>query len=114
MHLNRKYIKAPDFNICIYSTRIIAVGYEARRSGVTRNMRGDEAKKKCPDINLIHVPENRGKADLSHFREAGAEVMDVLASFTEYIERASIDEAYLDLTETIKRYVPYNILKFFF
>ena len=29
---------------------IIAVSYEARAHGVTRNMRGDEARKKCPEI----------------------------------------------------------------
>ena len=45
--------------------RIIAVGYEARACGVTRQMRGDEAKEKCPDIVLARVPEVRGKADLT-------------------------------------------------
>jgi len=81
---------------------IIAVGYEARKFGVTRQMRGDEAKKKCPEITLVHVPENRGKADLTQFREAGAEVILVLAEFTDALERASIDEAYLDLTNVIE------------
>ncbi len=32
---------------------IIAVNYEARAFGVTRNMRGQEAKEKCPDIKLV-------------------------------------------------------------
>jgi DNA polymerase eta len=41
------------------------VNYEARNFDVTRNMRGDEAKKKCPNIVLVHVPEVRGKADLT-------------------------------------------------
>jgi DNA polymerase eta len=44
---------------------IIAVNYPARDEGVTRHMRGNEAKKKCPSINLVQVPEVRGKADLS-------------------------------------------------
>jgi hypothetical protein len=48
-----------------YFSRIIAVNYEARACGVTRNMRGDEAKQKCPDINLVHVPSNNEKADIS-------------------------------------------------
>ena len=43
--------------------RIIAVNYEARNFGVTRHMRGDEAKEKCPDIVLVSVPSLRGKAD---------------------------------------------------
>ena len=89
--------------VIIVFYRIIAVGYEARKFGVTRSMRGDDAKAKCPDIVLIHVPENRGKADLTQFREAGAEVIDVLSTFTDCLERASIDEAYLELTGAIDR-----------
>ena len=45
--------------------RIIAVGYEARAKGVTRQMRGNDAKAKCPEIILVRVPEVRGKADLT-------------------------------------------------
>lgn len=45
--------------------RIIAVNYEARNFGVTRHMRGKEAKEKCPDIVLVSVPCLRGKADTS-------------------------------------------------
>ncbi|XP_066928129.1 DNA polymerase eta-like [Clytia hemisphaerica] len=82
---------------------IIAVSYEARKFGVTRQMRGDEAKRKCPDIKLFQVPESRGKADLTMFRDAGAEVIEVLAQFTDCLERASIDEAYMDLTNAINR-----------
>lgn len=36
------------------------------------------------------------------YREAGKEVLQVLSDFTDRIERASIDEAYLDLTEVVK------------
>ena len=79
------------------------MGYEARKFGVTRQMRGDDAKEKCPDVNLIYVPENRGKADLSNYRDAGAEVIQVLSSFSDCLERASIDEAFIDLSETIKK-----------
>lgn len=81
---------------------IIAVSYEARDFGVTRNMRGDEAKEKCPEITLVRVPEARGKANLTHYREAGAEVIAVLSCFCDSCERASVDEAYLDLTEKVK------------
>lgn len=81
---------------------IIAVSYEARDFGVTRSMRGDEAKEKCPDITLVRVPEARGKANLTHYREAGAEVIAVLSCFCDNCERASVDEAYIDLTETVK------------
>ena len=68
-------------------------------------MRGDEAKMKCPDIHLVQVPVLRGKANLTHYRRAGAEVMEVLSKFSDCCERASVDEAYIDLTETVKKYV---------
>lgn len=85
----------------VLNYRIIAVGYEARKFGVTRLIRGEEAKVKCPDIQLVAVPERRGKADLTHYREAGAEVIKILSRFTECIERASIDEAFLDITKNV-------------
>ena len=53
--------------LVLFFIRIIAVGYEARACGVTRNMRGDDAKQKCPSITLVHVPEVRGKADLTKY-----------------------------------------------
>ncbi|XP_059172551.1 DNA polymerase eta-like [Physella acuta] len=77
---------------------IIAVGYEARACGVTRQMRGDDAKAMCPEIHLARVPEVRGKADLTRYREAGAEVIAIFSKFCSCVERASVDEAYLDLT----------------
>lgn len=81
---------------------LIAVGYEARKFGVKRSMRGDEAKKVCPDIQLIQVPVARGKADLNLYRDAGSEVVSVLSSKGK-CERASIDEVYLDITDAAKR-----------
>ena len=82
---------------------IIAVNYEARAHGVTRSMRGDEAKKHSPDIKLIQVPEVRGKADLTKYRDAGREVIEALLPFKAVVERASVDEAYLDITKLVKR-----------
>ena len=70
---------------------IIAVNYEARGFGVTRQMRGDEAMKKCSEIILVKVPEVRGKADLTKYRDAGKEVIEVLLQFGGKVERASID-----------------------
>ncbi|XP_049933955.1 DNA polymerase eta isoform X2 [Nymphaea colorata] len=80
---------------------LIAVSYEARKYGVKRSMRGDEAKKVCPEIQLIQVPVARGKADLNLYRDAGSEVVSVLARKGR-CERASIDEVYLDLTDAAR------------
>ncbi|KAI3747256.1 hypothetical protein L6452_09709 [Arctium lappa] len=92
---------------------LIAVSYEARKDGVKRSMRGDEAKKVCPQIQLVQVPVARGKADLSIYRNAGSEVVSILARKGR-CERASIDEVYLDLTdaaETMLKETPVESLE---
>ncbi|XP_051507460.1 DNA polymerase eta isoform X3 [Myxocyprinus asiaticus] len=81
---------------------IIAVSYEARAHGVTRNMWADDAKKLCPDLQVARVRESHGKADLTHYREASVEVIEVMSRFA-VIERASIDEAYMDLTASVQQ-----------
>ncbi|TGZ31825.1 DNA polymerase eta [Temnothorax longispinosus] len=82
---------------------IIAVNYEARSFGVTRHMRGEEAKEKCPDIVLVSVPCLRGKADTSRYRKAGHQVIEVIKKHCNVIERASVDEAYLDVTDIVDK-----------
>ncbi|XP_072293156.1 DNA polymerase eta [Eucyclogobius newberryi] len=79
---------------------IIAVSYEARADGVTKNMWVDDAKQLCPDLEVARVRESHGKADLTPYREASVEVFEVMSRFA-VIERASIDEAYMDLTSVV-------------
>ncbi|KAK2991049.1 hypothetical protein RJ640_019370, partial [Escallonia rubra] len=86
---------------------LIAVSYEARKFGVKRSMRGDEAKQVCPQIQLVQVPVARGKADLSIYRDAGSEVVSILARKGR-CERASIDEVYLDLTDAAQTMLAEN------
>uniref|UniRef100_A0A8C5I5X9 DNA polymerase eta n=1 Tax=Gouania willdenowi TaxID=441366 RepID=A0A8C5I5X9_GOUWI len=81
---------------------IIAVSYEARDHGVTRNMWVDDAKNLCQDLQVARVRELHGKADLTHYREASVEVIEVMSRFA-VIERASIDEAYMDLTAAVQQ-----------
>ncbi|XP_052427658.1 DNA polymerase eta [Carassius gibelio] len=80
---------------------IIAVSYEARGHGVTRNMWADDARKLCPDLQVARVREAHGKADLTPYREASVEVIEVMSRFA-VVERASIDEAYMDLTASVQ------------
>ena len=81
---------------------IVAVSYEAREFGVKRREFGHDAKKLCPDCHLFRIPEKRGKADLQRYREAFAEVITALSKFTNWIERASVDEAYIDITDLVR------------
>ena len=37
-------------------------------------MRGDEARKACPEVQLVQVPVKHGKADLTLYRRAGKQV----------------------------------------
>lgn len=75
-------------------------------------MRGDDAKKLCPDLHVFTVPEKNGKADLDRYRMASAEVFNVISEFIEeqeanlekssiILERASIDEAFIDFTKFV-------------
>ncbi|XP_050540590.1 DNA polymerase eta-like [Daktulosphaira vitifoliae] len=84
---------------------IIAVNYEARAKGVGRHMRGNDALKTCPDLNIVRVKELHGKADLSKYREASQKVFEVLSEFSPCVQRASIDEAYVDLTSAVINYL---------
>lgn len=83
---------------------IIAVSYEARAAGVQRIMRGLEAKKTCPELILITVPVSNGKADISIYRDAGQLIVDEILKklgSSCIIEKASIDEVYIDLTQAV-------------
>ncbi|KAG8534449.1 hypothetical protein GDO81_019508, partial [Engystomops pustulosus] len=81
---------------------IIAVSYEARAFGVTRNMFANDAKKLCAELEVARVSESHGKADLTKYREASVEVMEIMSRFA-VVERASIDEAYIDLTDAVQK-----------
>ncbi|UJR26675.1 hypothetical protein I4U23_007992 [Adineta vaga] len=82
---------------------LIAVNYEARDFGVKRGMRGEQAKELCPDFHVFHVQEVNGKANLTRYRDASADVFRVLNANFKLVEKASIDEAYLDLTDDIQK-----------
>jgi len=78
---------------------IIALSYEAKDAGVKRSMRGDQAKKICPNIRLVSVRVKNDKADLENYRVAGTHVFETCAELGAVCERTSIDEAYLDVTD---------------
>lgn len=78
------------------------MNYEARAFGVKRGMRGDEAKKLCPEFNIFYVKEKRGKADLTKYRDASLKIFNIITTHCINVEKASIDEAYIDLTDLVK------------
>ncbi|GLI67303.1 hypothetical protein VaNZ11_011489, partial [Volvox africanus] len=111
---------------------LIAVNYAARAAGVTRHMRVAEAKKVCPQLRTIHVEtigdgdnlspgrtqqgggrwagggaarRNEAKASLQPYRQASGEIMRLLSGLVGpgcLLEKASVDEAYLDVTPMVE------------
>ncbi|XP_078349395.1 LOW QUALITY PROTEIN: DNA polymerase kappa-like [Oculina patagonica] len=69
--------------------------YPARRYGVRAAMPGFIAKKLCPE--LIIVPTHFDK-----YKEYSRQVQEILAEYDPNFAMASLDEAYLDLTEHLK------------
>lgn len=65
-------------------------------------MRGDEARRLCPQLQLVQVPTAHGKADLTLYRAEGAKVLAIMARYG-ITERASIDEMYIDCTDEALR-----------
>eukprot|EP00927_Polykrikos_kofoidii_P073063 TRINITY_DN69138_c0_g1_i1.p1 TRINITY_DN69138_c0_g1~~TRINITY_DN69138_c0_g1_i1.p1 ORF type:complete len:683 (-),score=77.79 TRINITY_DN69138_c0_g1_i1:49-2001(-) len=82
---------------------IIAVSYEARARGVTRQMTGREARKHCPDVILVQVPTAFGKADLRIYKAAGDEVVATLAKRADATEKRSVDEVAIEITSEAER-----------
>ena len=70
---------------------ILAANYEARRFGVKTTMLVQQAKRLCPDIQLV-------PPDHTFYEEKSHEVMHILSQYTPVIEQNSIDEAWLDIT----------------
>ncbi|KAF8358290.1 polh-1, partial [Pristionchus pacificus] len=85
---------------------LIAVSYEARPFGVKRGMTANQCKELCPDIEICLVPQGEyaDKADIQKYRDASAEVFAVLGSIDSRIilEKASVDEAFLDCTAYVE------------
>lgn len=72
---------------------IATCNYEARAYGVRSAMSSHHALKLCPDLLIV-----RPRFDA--YREASREIHAILRDFTEIIEPLSLDEAYLDVSES--------------
>uniref|UniRef100_A0A7S4VP24 DNA polymerase eta n=1 Tax=Alexandrium monilatum TaxID=311494 RepID=A0A7S4VP24_9DINO len=82
---------------------IIAVSYEARSRGVTRQMNCQEARRRCPEIVLVQVPTAFGKADLQIYKDAGDRVVNLLSRRAGACEKRSVDEVAIDITAEAER-----------
>ena len=71
---------------------VMAASYEAREFGVHSALPLATAHRRCPQAVLI-------PRDMAFYRRASAKVMEVLRGFSDRVEVAGLDEAYLDLSE---------------
>lgn len=74
---------------------VAAASYEARRFGVHSAMPSVRASKLCPEIHFI-------KPRFEVYRSISQQVRQIFSEYTDLIEPLSLDEAYLDVTETKK------------
>ena len=103
--------------MCHQWNGLIAVSYAARQYGVTRNEPAMAARAKCPDIVFAHVAtflkgdtawayhENPRKAthkvSLDPYRRESRKIFGIFKEHCSVVEKASIDETYLDLGEVV-------------
>lgn len=75
---------------------IAAASYPARTFGLRSAMSMTQAKKKCPQVVVIEPNFNK-------YREVSAQIHQIFRTYTSIIEPLSLDEAYLDVTENLKK-----------
>lgn len=73
---------------------ITSANYEARPYGIRAGMSTQEARRRCPGLILV-------KGDHSKYTRTSARLFSILKDYTPLVEVASIDEAFLDITESI-------------
>ncbi len=73
---------------------VTSATYEARPYGIRAGMSIQEARKRCPQLILV-------EGNHSKYTEAAARIFSILKDYTPLVEIASIDEAYLDITQSL-------------
>ena len=73
---------------------VTSATYEARPFGIRAGMSTQEAKRRCPQLILV-------EGNHSKYTETSARIFSILKEFTPLVEVASIDEAYLDITQSL-------------
>ena len=72
---------------------VMTASYEARKFGVGSAMPLVTARRRCPQAVVL-------PSDMELYRRGSKKVMEVLRGFSERVEVAGLDEAYVDLTDS--------------
>ncbi|ODQ63391.1 DNA/RNA polymerase [Nadsonia fulvescens var. elongata DSM 6958] len=110
-------LKATDPVVCRQWNGLIAIGYGARKYGISRHENVASAKEKCPGIILAHVatfkmgeahwkyhedPDSQThKVSLDPYRRESRRILSIFKNYCNIIEKASIDESFLDLGKLV-------------
>jgi len=74
---------------------VAAASYEARRYGIHSAMPSAEARRRCPDTVFISPNHNK-------YRSLSTQIMALLEEYTPQVEQLSVDEAFLDVTGSLR------------
>ena len=73
---------------------VTSATYEARPYGIKAGMPVQEARRRCPHLILV-------EGDHSKYTKTASRIFAILKEYTSLVEIASIDEAYLDITQSL-------------
>jgi len=74
---------------------VAAASYEARRFGIRSALPAARAVRLCPQAIFI-------RPDFNRYREESQYIVEIFRDFTPVVQKVSIDEAYLDVTEQLE------------
>ena len=76
---------------------ISTANYEARKYGIHSAMPMQQAEKLCKDLVIVN-------GHYAFYSDMSNQFMQIIHSYTDLVEKASIDECYADMTDVICRY----------
>ncbi len=75
---------------------VAACSYEARKYGIHSAMSSKRAARLCPHAIFV-------KSRMHRYKEVSALIMKIFRSYSDTIEQLSVDEAFLDITDSLKK-----------
>lgn len=81
---------------------VVTCSYEARGFGVKTTMPVWEAKRLCPELIVM-------RPNFERYRSASKGMFDILRQYSELVEPVSIDEGYVDITDSFELGSPIEI-----